>query len=142
MRKMDILATAFSLITLTVLIVWLTFNAGQMVPLAGYVAAVLSFVIVIGLWILVAIDPVDGPGGGLGILFALVGSLLILGAGIGFVAGAMESKAPILGLVLGLACSGVLGFWLVPHASLWIGTSILLACCVTGITAGYQKKKC
>jgi hypothetical protein len=139
---MDVLATAFSLITLTALIVWLTFNAGLTVPLAGYVSAVLSFVIVVGLWILIAIDPADGPGGALGVSFASVGSLLILGAGIGFVAGAMESKAPILGLVLGLACSCVLHLWLVRQASPWIGTIILLACCVTGIAAGYQKKKC
>jgi len=51
-----------ALVAVTGLIVWMFFNAGQAVPLAGYVLGSVCFLLVLGIWGLIAVDDLDGPG--------------------------------------------------------------------------------
>ncbi|WP_093238681.1 hypothetical protein [Variovorax sp. EL159] len=123
------------------LVVYLFFLAGRALPSAGYWLAFTAFVLVLGLWTLLALDDADGPGGALGMAIVAAGSLACLSAGTGLFAGAGNSAAPILGLGLGVASASAVHLWLVPHASPYVGAALLLFSCVGGIAHQALRKR-
>lgn len=138
---MNILAPMIALVAVTGLIVWMFFNAGQAVPLAGYVLGSVCFLLVLGIWGLIAVDDLDGPGASLGLAITSTVSLLCLGAGIGLVAGAMKSVAPVVGFGLGLASFCAIHLWIFRSTSPWVGASLLLVCCIGGMAVGAFQKR-
>lgn len=140
-RPMNILAPMVALVAVTGLIVWMFFNAGQAVPRAGYVLGSVCFLFVLGVWGLIAVDDLDGPGASLGLAIASTVSLLCLGAEIGLVAGAMKSVAPVVGFGLGLASFCAIHLWIFRSTSPWVGASLLLVCCIGGMAVGAFQKR-
>ena len=137
---MNILVPMVALVSVTGLIVWMFFNAGQAVPRAGYVLGSVCFLLVLGIWGLIAVDDLDGPGASLGLAIASTVSLLCLGAGIGLVAGAMKSVAPVVGFGLGLASFCAIHLWIFRSTSPWVGASLLLVFCIGGMAVGAFQK--
>lgn len=113
----------------------LSFFAARALPRVGYWLAFSILLIVLGLWALLALSEADGPGGALGVAIVAAASLLCLGFGVGLVAGAMSSIAPIIGFGLGLAVSCAIGFWLVPFSSPYVFAVLLLVFCIGGCAA-------
>lgn len=129
------------LFTVTGLVLWMFFTAGRLASHAGYVLAPISFLAVIGIWSLIAIEELDDPGRDFGLAIALLGSLFFLSAGTGLIAGAMKNMIPIVGFASGLAIFCVIHLWLVRHASPLVGTPLVMGCCITGVIVGLFQKK-
>ena len=138
---MNALATMVILFFAIGFIVWVFFRAGQSIPKVGYFLALTFFMVVLGIWGLIAIEDFDETDEGLGVALAFAGSLLLLATAVGLVAGAMDDVAPVVGFAAGLAISCAIHFWLVPHASPWVGVSLTLGCCITGVVVGTLQKK-
>jgi hypothetical protein len=138
---MNFWATMSMLFTVTGLVLWMSFTAGQVASRAGYVLASISFVIVIGIWGLIATEDLDEPSRDFGLNIALLGSLFFLSAGTGLIAGAMKNMALIVGFASGLAIFCVIHLWLVRHASPLVGAPLVMGCCITGVIIGLFQKK-
>ena len=105
---------------------------GRWVPRVAKLAAALSLVATAALWMLLATEEPDGPGGGLGVLIATVLSLLFLTVGVGLISGATSNLGIGVGLLTGLLLSALSGLWLFTSAPPLALAGLLVASCVGG----------
>jgi membrane-associated HD superfamily phosphohydrolase len=138
---MNVLATTTMLFVVTGLIVWMFFYAARLASNTSYVWATIIFLLVISVCGLMAIEELDELEDTFGLTTAWLHSLFFSAVAAGLIAGSMGNVAPIVGFISGMAIFSVIHLWLVPHASPWLGVSLVLSCCITGIIVGLFQKK-
>ena len=117
------------------------FAVGWKIPRIARRLGISSFVLVIGLWALMLVDSADGPGGALGLAMVGAASLFLLAVGVGLVSGAGKRISPLVGLGVGLALSGVVHLWWMPHAHPAVGAVILVTFSILGYIGPTRRVK-
>jgi len=110
---------------------------GRLLPRTGIAIALVTLLVVVAMWLMLAIqEPPNGPGGGLGLAIFSAASLVLLSAGVGLIAGSKSNIGISLGLLVGLLGSAVIHLWLYTPASPIIGACLLASLTLTGYALG------